>query len=233
MAWDFRSADVAAGGQGAPLAPLFHAALAASLPNPLCVLNLGGVANLTFVDDGKLLACDAGPASGPIDDWVSARTGAAFDVDGRLALSGTVATDVLGRLMGDPFFAMPAPKSLDRLHFADRIAASGLASLSDADGAATLVAWIAAAVAAIPLPKLPGCWLVTGGGRRNAAIMAALRGRLGAVEPVEAVGWDGDALEAQCFGYLAVRVARGLPLSLPETTGVPHPMPGGRITRPA
>jgi len=234
VAWDFRAGDVAAGGQGAPFAPVFHAAMAASLDRPLCVLNLGGVANLTWIGaDGPLLACDTGPANGPLDDWIFANGGAAFDADGAIAAAGQVDANVLERLMADPYFAKPAPKALDRLHFARTLADSGLDEMAMADGAATLVAWIAEAVARTPLPHLPRRWLVTGGGRRNPAIMAALAGRLHApVEPVEAVGWDGDALEAQCFGLLAVRVLRGLPLSFPGTTGVPEPFRGGRVAHP-
>lgn len=236
VACDFRLADVAAGGQGAPLAPLFHEALAAPLPKPLAVLNLGGVGNVTFLGaDGAVIACDTGPGNGPLDDFVAARTGAAFDRDGALATAGQADAAVLARLMADPYFAKPPPKSLDRLDFSARLSASGLAGLSDADGAATLVAFTAASVAAVlaHLPARPVRWLVGGGGRHNRAIMAALAARLGApVDPVEAAGWDGDALEAQAFAHLAARVAKALPLSLPGTTGVPRPMPGGRIVRP-
>ena len=231
VAWDFRSADVAAGGQGAPLAPVFHAALARELPKPLAVLNLGGVANVTWVGaDGGLVAFDTGPGNGPLDDWVARHTGARFDRDGVLARAGTVDRGVLGRLLAHPYFARPGPKSLDRLDFAAALAASGLDLLSVADGAATLVAFTAQAVAAALLPARPTRWLVTGGGRHNPAIIAALRTALGVpVQPVETVGWDGDALEAQCFGFLAARVEAGLPISFPGTTGVPRPMPGGAI----
>lgn len=219
---DFRSADVAAGGQG--------------LARPLAVLNLGGVGNVTWIGaDGAVLACDTGPGNGPLDDWVAARAGVAFDEGGRIAAAGRVAVAVLARLMAHPFFAAAPPKSLDRLDFAHALAASGLAELPLADGAATLAAFTAASVAAVRahLPQAPLRWLVTGGGRHNAAIMTALRAALGVrVEPVEAVGWDGDALEAQAFAYLAARSLRGLPLSLPTTTGVPEPMPGGRVARP-
>jgi anhydro-N-acetylmuramic acid kinase len=236
VACDFRLADVAAGGQGAPLAPLFHQALAAGLARPLCVLNLGGVGNLTFLGKaGEVIAFDTGPGNGPLDDFVSRRTGAAFDAGGRLAASGQVDQAVLARLTAHRFFAASAPKSLDRLDFAAALAASGLAGLGDADGAATLVAFTAHSVAAglAHLPERPLRWLVTGGGRHNAAIMAGLRARLGVpVEPVEAVGWDGDAMEAQAFAFLAARVHAGLPLSLPGTTGVPAPLPGGRIVVP-
>lgn len=234
---DFRSADINAGGQGAPLVPLWHAALSARLPRPLAVLNLGGVANLSWIGEGDaLLACDTGPGNGPLDDWIALRTGQPFDRDGRIAASGRADAAVLSRLSAHPFLDRPPPKSLDRLDFADAIAASGLGGLSTEDGAATLAAFTAAAVAAVlrHLPAPPRLWIVTGGGRRNGAILSALRARLGAtVAPAEAVGWDGDALEAQAFAYLAARSLAGLPLSLPGTTGVPLPMPGGRLVRPA
>ena len=234
VAWDFRSADVAAGGEGAPLAPVYHAALADTLRRPVAVLNIGGVANVTWIGpDGSLLACDTGPGNGPLDDWVARHTGAAFDADGALAREGIVNQAVLVRLLDDPYFARPAPKSLDRLDFARTLAACGIEALSPADGAATLVAFTAAAVAATKLPDPPHRWLVSGGGRRNPAIMRALHDALGApVDPVEAVGWDGDALEAQCFGFLAARVVAGLPLSFPGTTGVAQPQPGGQIAEP-
>ncbi len=230
---DFRSADVAAGGQGAPLAPLFHAALAEALEKPLLVVNIGGVANITWLGpQGEVLACDTGPGNGPLDDWVRLHTGAAFDRDGAMAAAGRVDQARLSRLMDDPWFARPAPKSLDRLHFSARIA-HAMAGLSAEDGAALLAAFTAASIAASPLPAPPLRVLVAGGGRHNAAIMDALRRHFTApVESVEAVGWDGDALEAQCFGFLAVRALRGLPLSLPATTGVPAPRTGGRIVRP-
>jgi anhydro-N-acetylmuramic acid kinase len=233
VAYDFRAADVAAGGEGAPLAPIYHQALAARLEPPLAVLNLGGVANVSFIGRDDLLACDTGPGNGPLDDWTRRHTGAPFDRDGQLAGSGRVDAAVLARLLADPYFARPAPKSLDRLAFSALIAASGVGGLSPADGAATLVAFTAEAVARTILPEPPRRWLVTGGGRHNSALMAALRARLsGPVEPVEVVGWDGDALEAQCFGFLAARVARGLPLSFPGTTRVPRPLAGGRLTTP-
>ncbi len=232
VAYDFRTADVAAGGEGAPLVPIFHAALAANLESPLAVLNLGGVGNVTWIGrDGTLLAFDTGPGNGPLDDWVAARTNLAFDLDGQVSAQGRVDAAVLARLMAHPYFARLPPKSLDRLDFARALEASGVAALSIADGAATLVAFTAAAAASARLPEAPRRWLVTGGGRLNPTIMAALQARLGVpVEPVEAVGWNGDALEAQCFGLLAVRVLRGLPLSFPGTTGAPRPLPGGRLT---
>lgn len=236
VAYDFRSADVAAGGEGAPLAPVLHAALAVALKRPLAILNIGGVANVTWIGrDGALLAFDTGPGNGPLDDWVTRHTGAAFDRDGVLAGAGQADPAVLRRLLAHPYFGRVPPKSLDRLDFARALAESGIDALNPADGAATLVAFTVEAVqrGADLLSEPPCRWLITGGGRRNPAIMHALKVRLGApVEPVEAVGWDGDALEAQCFGLLAVRVAAGLPITFPGTTGVPEPLTGGRIVRP-
>jgi anhydro-N-acetylmuramic acid kinase len=239
VAYDFRSADVAAGGEGAPFAPALHAALARNLGRPLAVLNIGGVANVTWIGEGGvgqdpvLIAFDTGPGNGPLDDWMMRHTGQGFDRDGALSRSGTVSAAVLSRLMADAYFARPVPKSLDRLDFSRTLVASGLDALAVADGAATLVAFTAASIAAAAFPARPRRWLVTGGGRHNPTIMVALRAALGvSVEPVETVGWNGDALEAQCFGFLAARVARGLPLSFPGTTGAPRPMRGGRIVNP-
>lgn len=226
---DFRSADVAAGGQGAPLAPVYHAALAAGLTKPVAVLNLGGVGNVTWIaDDDALLAFDTGPANAPIDDWMRRQTGAARDEGGTLARSGRVDAARVQAALAHAHFAAPPPKSLDRDDFTWRMADG----LSAADGAATLTAIIAATVAAarrhFPMP--PVRWLVTGGGRHNAALMQALRSALGvAVDPVEAVGWRGDALEAEAFAFMAVRHRLGLPISFPGTTGAPAPMTGGRL----
>jgi len=230
---DFRAADVAAGGQGAPLAPVFHAALAKGLvgrSGPVAVLNLGGVGNVTWIGgDQTLLAFDTGPGCALIDDWVRARTGNAFDVDGALASAGIVDEAVLAALLADPYFSLVPPKSLDRDHF-DTGSVEGL---SPADGAAVLSAFTATAVArGATWFEAPPCrWLVTGGGRHNAALMRGLADQLSApVEAVEAVGWDGDALEAQAFAYLAARSLAGLPLSFPQTTGIAAPLTGGRLT---
>ncbi len=229
---DFRSADVATGGEGAPLAPLFHAALATALPKPLAVLNIGGVANVTWIGEAsEILAFDTGPGNALIDDWVRQRTAAAVDIDGALARVGRASAPHVARFLASPFFDRPPPKSLDRDDFRPFVPES----LSLEDGAATLTEMTAEGVAAaarhFPAPARE--WLVCGGGRHNPALMEALGRRLGAsVRPVEAVGWDGDALEAQAFAYLAVRSLHGLPLSLPSTTGVARPTCGGRLFRP-
>jgi len=230
----FRYADVAAGGEGAPFAPLYHRALAQRLPQPVMVLNLGGVGNVTYIDGESVIAFDTGPASAILDDFVLRRRGLAYDAGGALAASGRVHADLVAGFMDNPYFDRPAPKSLDRNDFHRR--AQVVEPLSDEDGAATLAAFtIESLVAALRhVPRAPARWLVGGGGRLNRHFMARLAERLGVpVEPVEAAGWDGDALEAQTFAYLAIRSVKGLPLSLPSTTGVPEPLTGGRLSRPS
>ncbi|MFD1912434.1 anhydro-N-acetylmuramic acid kinase [Halodurantibacterium flavum] len=242
VAWDFRSADVAAGGQGAPLAPFFHHACArwAGLDQPVAFLNLGGVGNVTWVDPslprpeaaGALVAFDTGPANAPLNDLLLARRGVAQDDGGALALSGRAEDGVVRAFLRNDWLLRPPPKSLDR-HFPDLM--EGVAGLSDADAAATLVAAAAACVAAsfAHMPAPPRRLLVCGGGRHNRAMMEGMAAAAPCpVAPVESIGLNGDMLEAQAFAYLAVRVQRGLPLSAPMTTGVPAPLPGGRISLP-
>lgn len=228
---DFRSRDMASGGEGAPLAPLYHAALATALDrSPVVVLNIGGVANVTWIGDGELIAFDTGPGGALLDDWILARTGEPFDRDGGLASRGQSRHDrVTAVFDNNPWFDRPPPRSLDR----DDIAVD-LAGLSTADGAATLVDLTAEAVAHARqfMPRDPGLWVVCGGGRRNRHLIAALQHRLPAeVMVAEEVGWDGDSLEAEAFAYLAVRSLAGLPLSQPSTTGCREPVTGGACHR--
>ncbi|MEL7213362.1 MAG: anhydro-N-acetylmuramic acid kinase [Pseudomonadota bacterium] len=243
VVWDFRSNDVELGGQGAPLAPFFHHACArwAGLTQPVGFLNLGGVGNLSWVDPGKarpeeegaLLAFDTGPANAPINDAMQARLGCAFDVDGALAATGHVDATVLERFLEAGYFMKMPPKSLDRDDF--RGLSSAVNVLSDADAIATLTACCAASVAQgmQHCPSPPARVLVTGGGRHNTTLMRMLAAGLDCpVEPVEAVGLDGDMLEAQAFAYLAVRVLKGLPTSAPGTTGVPSAIGGGILSQP-
>ncbi|WOF73618.1 anhydro-N-acetylmuramic acid kinase [Parvibaculaceae bacterium PLY_AMNH_Bact1] len=231
---DFRTADVAAGGEGAPFAPLYHKALAENLngPRPIAVLNLGGVANVTWLGDGPddILAFDTGPASGALDDWVQSHGAGRMDVDGQLAKAGKVNEAILAAMLTHPFFDVTPPKSLDRLDFP----MDPVAGLSLEDGAATLTAFTAACIerATEHLPASSLQWIVCGGGRYNPAILGELRGRLGVpVEPAESVGWRGDDVEAEAFAFLAVRSLRGLPLSVPGTTKVPKPQTGGVLHR--
>ena len=224
---NFRSADVAAGGEGAPLAPIYHVALSRPLERPVAILNIGGVANVTWVSpDGGAVAFDTGPGNALIDDWVRLKTNQMMDVDGQLARRGHVDQAVLDELLKHSYFDRPYPKSLDR----DAFSFAALAYSSPEDGAATLAAFTAQAVlkAAQQLPASPLQWLVCGGGRHNRVLMGNLRNALGVpVAPVEAVGWQGDALEAQAFAFLAVRSLYGLPISFPQTTGVTKPTAGG------
>ncbi len=226
---DFRSADMVAGGQGAPLAPLYHAALAAQgkAQKPLAVVNIGGVANITFLGhDGAILGFDTGTGNALLDDWVREHTDQPYDKDGHLAQSGTVAVDKLTALLVHPYFDRSPPKSLDRNTFS----AASLVGLSAADGAATLTAFTAHAIARAMahLPEKPAHWIICGGGRHNLALRAALVEALGQpVTPAEKAGWPGDEMEAQAFAWLAVRVRLGLPTSLPEITGCHQPTSGG------
>jgi anhydro-N-acetylmuramic acid kinase len=234
VAFDFRSADVAAGGQGAPLSAIYHAALLRGLDADAgtAVLNLGGVANVTWWDgaDG-VAAFDTGPANAPLNDFIRGLGLGEMDRDGALALQGRVDEARLARLLDHPWFARPWPKSLDRFDFSAAMAEG----CTPADGAALLTAFTAAAVGRglDLLPRRPERLIVCGGGRHNPALMAALGPRAGVeAVPAEAVGWRGDFIEAECFAFLAVRTLRGLPISFPATTGAPAPMPGGRLARP-
>jgi len=224
---DFRSNDVKQGGQGAPLVPLYHQAIATKLIKPLAILNLGGVANISWLGhENELLAFDTGPGNALLDDYISLHLGEKQDTGGKLSLSGNVDQGSLKSLLEHPYFLKKAPKSLDRNEFDW----TPVSKLSIADGATTLCAFTAEAVARSIqiIPEPPEIWLVTGGGRHNLAMMQELKNRLDApVKSVDDIGWKGDFLEAQAFGYLAVRSLKGLPLSIPSTTGVPHPLSGG------
>ena len=234
---DFRSNDVRRGGQGAPLAAVYHRALLvrADAPPGTVFVNLGGVANLTCVVPGRtadddLIAFDTGPANGPVDDWVRRWTGEPMDRDGRLARAGRVDEDRLVAWMAHPYFAAPWPKSLDRFDFG-----AGLADgLGLEDGAATLTAFAAAALASALalLPIRARSLVVAGGGRRNPALMDELRARTRLpVHDADALGLRGDAIEAECFAFLAERGRRALPISFPSTTGAPRPLTGGTLDR--
>ncbi len=234
VAFDFRTADVAAGGEGAPLAPIYHAARAraSGLVAPVAALNVGGVANITLIHaDGTLLAFDTGPGNGMIDLMLQARGLGRFDEDGRLAAVGQADEVALKSLLSGGYFEAPAPKSLDRYDFT----LDAVERLSAEDAAATLVAFTAEAVVkAFEKGARPSALIVCGGGRHNPEIMRVLAERAPVpVKAAEAFGWRGDAIEAEAFAYLAARTARGLPISFPGTTGVAAPMTGGRIVQPA
>jgi len=226
---DFRAADVAAGGQGAPLVPVYHRALvrACGEEGPVVVVNIGGVSNITYIDGDDLIACDTGPGNALLDDYMERTLGQPFDDQGRLAAQGRVDQGFVARALSVPFFARRPPKSLDRNDFA----ALDLGSPALADGAATLTAFTAAAIAGIAdlLPKRPQRWILCGGGARNLTLLRMLGEAVAParVETAAALSWASDALEAQAFAFLAVRSRQGLPLSYPATTGVKQPMTGG------
>jgi len=232
---DFRAADVAAGGQGAPFVPVYHRALAQSLERegPIVVVNIGGVSNITYIDgNDTLIACDTGPGNALLDDFMFRVMHQPFDTEGRLAAQGRIDETWVRRALDLPFFRLKPPKSLDRNDFGSL----RLGEVKPEDGAATLTAFTAAAIARVVplLPKVPKYWVVAGGGARNHTMMRMLRDRLAParVESADALGWSTDAIEAQAFGFLAARGMKGLPLSYPTTTGVPLPMTGGVIARP-
>ena len=228
VVYDLRAADVAAGGQGAPLVPVYHRALAAKMPDlPVAFLNVGGVANVTWIGrDGALIAFDTGPGNALIDDWMVRQTGEPCDTDGRLAASGQIDDKALHYFLQHPYFARVPPKSLDRNDFP----VEAVAHLSTADGAATLTSFTAEAIARARsfMPEEPRLWIVAGGGRRNRTLMSAIAARVeNAVVPAEAVHLDGDGMEAEAWAYLAVRHLAGLPITFPGTTGVARPITGG------
>ncbi|MEQ1576652.1 MAG: anhydro-N-acetylmuramic acid kinase [Hyphomicrobium sp.] len=237
VVYDLRAADVAAGGQGAPLVPIYHKALAVKLPQrPIAVVNIGGVANVTWMDDwgrypehrGGLIAFDAGPGNALIDDWMMRREGVAYDDLGATAARGSVNTDVLRLCLSHEFFTKPPPKSLDRNAFVWDVAEW----MTVEDGAATLTAFTAEAIARSRehMPDEPLLWIVCGGGRKNKTLMSLFAGRVeNAVVPCEAVGLDGDVMEAEAWAYLAVRSLRGLPVTFPGTTGTKEPLCGGVV----
>lgn len=229
VVYDFRTADVAHGGQGAPLVPVFHQAMVKE-GAPVAVINVGGVANMTWICKGQpLIACDTGPGGALLDDWVRQRAGQLYDQDGRLGAQGTVNETILTHWLAHPYFARAAPKSLDRNDFAAFL--KDMEGLSLTDGAATLTELTARSIAQAvnQMPEKPHNIYVTGGGRRNKRLMRRLAELAPCrVGPVEDLGWNGDWLEAHAFAYLAVRVKAGLPTSFPATTGVTRPVSGGR-----
>jgi anhydro-N-acetylmuramic acid kinase len=234
VVWDLRAADAASGGQGAPLAPVYHRAMAARLPErPVAVVNIGGVGNVTWIGrDGTLIAFDTGPGNALIDDWMLRHTGKAVDADGATAGAGKVDDAALNALLMNPYFGGLPPKSLDRNAFS----LDPVLRLSVADGAATLAAFTAASLARAceHFPEQPRLWVICGGGRRNRTLMSMIAAEVeSAVIPAEALGFDGDSVEAEAWAYLAVRSLRGLPLTFPGTTGVPAPMCGGVLARAA
>lgn len=230
--YDMRAADVEAGGQGAPFVPAYHRAAVSHIEDrPIAVVNIGGVANLTFIGrDNQLCAFDTGPGNALIDDWMNSRTGEQYDMNGETAARGQVNEDALSALLTKPFFDAPPPKSLDRNDFS----IEPVKALTLEDGAATLTAFTAETLSrsASLLPEAPKCWVICGGGRKNAQLMKMLRERInGNVMTAEDADLNGDSVEAEAWAYLAVRAALKAPLTFPQTTGVTAPMTGGKIAR--
>lgn len=233
--YDFRSADMSANGQGAPLAPVYHQALVSysKLDRPTAVLNIGGVGNVTLITkDGHIIASDTGPGNGPLDNWMSRNGMGAFDPDGKYAAAGEPHFPLVRKWLEREFFQKPTPRSADRYDF-DVI--NDMDDLSIENGAATLAAFttLAAVYTLNTMREKPRSVIVCGGGRHNKGMMWMLREHLDAtVKTAEEVGWNSDAIEAQAFAYLAVRAKWKLPISFPTTTGVAKPMSGGVLAMP-
>jgi anhydro-N-acetylmuramic acid kinase len=235
IVFDFRSNDVASGGEGAPLAPVYHRALVrhADLKDDIVVVNLGGVANITQIGaDDTLLAFDTGPANGLMDQLMRHRGVGEYDQDGALAAQGVVDNAVLQAYLHHEYFSIPAPKSLDRYDFS----IDPVMGLSLVDAMATLCAFsVESLMKGITLTgRSPQTVILSGGGRLNHHLCAQITARLHpiTVKNAEDLGWRGGAIEAEAFAYMAARRLKGLPVSFPTTTGVPHPMTGGRIYAP-
>lgn len=228
---DFRSADVKAGGQGAPLVPIYHQALVTGKEKPIAIVNIGGVANVTWIgkNEGDLLAFDTGPGNALLDEWIEEKTGDSFDKDGAIASSGKVDSKLLAEFMDDTFYKVFPPKSLDRKDLKN---IDKQYSIKTEDGAATLAAYTAETIISAEkfFPYPVKRWLITGGGRHNTAIMRYLRNKLAVpVDTIDSIGPNGDLVEAQAFGFLAVRSILGLPISFPGTTGIKEDKCGGKI----
>ncbi len=233
VVFDLRAADVAAGGEGAPLVPVYHRALAerSGLPGTVVVVNIGGVANLTRIAaDGTLIAGDTGPGNALLDDFMRERTGEPMDRGGAHAASGTADPAALARLMDNPWFARPMPKSLDR----DAFSAEAVAGLSTEDGAATLTAFTSGTILkGVVIAGGADRIVVSGGGASNPFLMHLLAtGADAPVDSAEKLGWSPDFIEAEAFAYLAARSRMGLPITFPGTTGVAAPTTGGRLAAP-
>ena len=223
---NFRGNDIKNGGQGAPLVPVYHRALMQHATLPLVIVNIGGVANLTWIERHKMVAFDTGPGNGLLDDWIGSKTQLSYDEGGKIAKKGTVDHEVVKRVLGGSYFKKDPPKSLDR-HSFDNISVE---HLNTEDGAATLSCIIAKTIAkaACHFPGQPTQWIISGGGRHNTTLLEMLRREIDKpVVLIEEMGYNGDAIEAQAFAFLAVRSLYGMPLTFPATTGVRHPVSGG------
>jgi anhydro-N-acetylmuramic acid kinase len=241
VVYDMRANDMRHGGQGAPLVPAYHAALARSLGDafstkyPMVFVNVGGISNVTYVPrDGDPIAFDSGPGNALIDQWVQRDGGVPFDADGAIASEGGIVSTVVSAYLDNPFFLKSGPKSLDRNDFS----LSKASGLELADGARTLAAVSAEAIlrSAEHMPVSPKLWIVCGGGRKNPYIVGDLRSgaeKAGAdVILAEEAGFNCDSMEAEAWAYLAVRSAKGLPLTFPSTSGCRTPVTGGLLVSP-
>lgn len=236
VVYDMRANDMKYGGQGAPLVPIYHKALAASLLSeymeklPVVFVNIGGISNITYIGE-ELIAFDTGPGNALIDQWVQAQAGIPYDQGGMIAAEGNINIKLANQYLESPYFDKELPKSLDRNDFLPPN--SNQASVED--GARTLAYISAAAImkSVQHLPDIPKLWILCGGGRHNPHIVSDMQKLAketnSTVIKAEEAGFDGDAMEAEGWGYLAVRNLKELPLTFPKTTGCKMPVTGGKF----
>lgn len=226
----FRHNDVKNGGQGAPLVPIYHLALASKLKKPTAFLNIGGVANVTFIGSNQaLIAGDTGPGNALIDDWAAKHTGIPQDMHGQYAAQGIVNKPLLNHWLQHSFFRLPYPKSLDRMEFHQAL--DDCAHLTLEDGAATLTQFTIETIVKglTMLPEQPNQLVVCGGGCHNLTLMKGLQQQFNNLVGAFEIGYDPDAIEAQLMAYLSARFFKGLPSSFPTTTGVKEPTIAGEL----
>ena len=228
----FYQTDLASGGQGSPIFPVYYEALARPLEKPLVIFSIGGISSLTYVGaNGELIAFDVGPGNVLIDKWMQQRLGAEMDFDGLWAAKGQVDERLLSKLMQHPAIIQNPPKALEREDFLPLL--TDVEGSSLADGAATLTALTCEALVQACekyLPEKPIQYIVTGGGAYNPTMVKYLRQHLTApVKTANEIGWNTMCLDAESFAFLAVRSLFGLPFTYPTTTGVEFPLSGGKI----
>lgn len=232
----FAKADIFAGGQGAPLYPIYHQALCSNMEKPLAIINIGGNSSITFLgSNGEMLAFDSGPGNAVINDWTFKKAGQQMDFNGKFAITGTVNEKIVDTLMRHKFFAKYPPKAIDRNTFKSKL--EHLEGLSLEDGAATATAFVAESIAyaiSFYLPEQPKEVILCGGGAKNPSLKRFIRQRLNKIEVKsgEEYSWDVNTIEAQAIGYLAVRRLYNLPSTFPSTTGALQPIVCGNLYEP-
>lgn len=233
VVYNFHAADIAAGGQGAPLDVTFYNAVTSQYPRPLAVVDISSISSIAWLGSyGEMVAFNSGPGNAAIDEWVFKHAGMHMDYNGKLAIMGHINEQIVAAMMKHKYFAQYPPKSTHREEFREKL--EHLEGLSLEDGAATATAFVAESIAyslLLYVPDIPKRIMVCGGGAKNPTLMRFLRQKLANIEVCTAEDWGCDSLavDVQAVAYLAVRRLHFLPISFPTTTGVIEPMVGGKI----